>query len=92
MSVRAYRMRRAGTEHESWVALCTRHVEARRVLGYEVTERPDAHPLGNCDDCQDRGSVLEATIAAADALAAKDEPEPVRVLPGQRSLFGGDEP
>lgn len=92
MSIAVYKMRRRpGTDRETWTGLCPKHAEARKVLGYELREQRNAH-LTACDDCRERGSVLEAAIAEADAAARAGEPEPVRVLPGQRSLFpGGDE-
>lgn len=66
-------------------ALCQRHVDARKGLGWIVG--PPRRESSICDDCTAGPSVLDKVIEAADAEALAAEPKPVPVLPGQRKLF-----
>jgi hypothetical protein len=86
-----YIMRRHGRTERA--VLCEQHAGARKILDWAVNAHPLSVPEGAvCVDCgAAKTSVLASAIDAADADAAKAEPEPVRTLPGQRSLFdGGD--
>jgi hypothetical protein len=66
--------------------LCEKHIHTAKARGWEVKASKEPPHALLCDDCEDVGTVLDAAIAAADK-AARGEPEPVPVLPGQRKLF-----
>jgi hypothetical protein len=70
-------------------SLCEMHVERRRAIGWRFgKDQPAAHSGVHCFDCDSKDStILEARIAADDAAAKKAEPEPVKVLKGQKSLW-----
>lgn len=87
--IKVYDTQRNGVR-DTAVCLCDRHREARMVLGWTIeNERPSFSPVPACDDCKaaQQPTVLDRVIAEGDASAVSDEPEPVRVLPGQRRLF-----
>jgi hypothetical protein len=94
MTIRRYEMRHHSGETVGLRAfrhLCERHLEARQALGYVVDAITDPRwPNEPCGDCDEpvTDTVLDRVIAEADAEAAANEPKPVPVLPGQRSLFG----
>lgn len=81
-----------GPARELAIALCPRHAEARKVLGWTlIEERAPLAPRPSCNDCWDAertSTVLDRVIEAADAEALAAEPRPVPILPGQRKLFG----
>ncbi len=92
--IRIYDMSRRSGEATSTPRgyyLCERHREARKALGWiETGVREPRYPRAfGCDDCEAArtGTVMDRIIEADDAAKAKDEPEPVPTLPGQRKLF-----
>lgn len=87
MTILDFKLTRFG--RVEWSHLCPTHVEARRVLGWEVlSKRRPQGPHARCADCgKAKDTVLEATVAAAEASATDDTPKPVPVLPGQKALF-----
>jgi hypothetical protein len=89
----AFEMRRNGKEEVG--RLCEKHLAARKELGWELVACANERWLSQrCRDCwfPAPATVLDSLIAADDAAArARETVDPVRVLPGQLGIFGGDE-
>lgn len=69
--------------------LCDRHVTNRKALGWSVGHGIEVDADRDCDDCEDakEPTILDRVIEDGDRERDAGEPDPVRVLPGQRRLF-----
>lgn len=91
---RAYDMRRRSGKTlgpRNRVYICERHLEARKVLGWQVgieLKQFRRHEL-TCDDCEAAkdGTVMDRLISTEDAARSAQDATVVRVLRGQRRLF-----
>lgn len=93
--IRIYEIRRrSGTTlgPSTTLYLCDRHLNARKIIGWEVGKITDTRttlPDYFCRDCKaaDEPTVMDRIIEADDRAKASQEPTPVPVLPGQRRLW-----
>lgn len=76
-----------GERTEIAVLLCDRHATNRRALGWSLGQGYEStNRVVTCDDCIESSepTILDRVIEAGDRERDAGEPEPVKVLPGQR--------
>ncbi len=82
---RWYKLRRG--KQAAGIALCARHLEARKILGWTADRGQKL--LGDwCVDCsRTEPTILERVVEAAEKAAEKQEPQPVPADPRQGTLL-----